>query len=202
MESRRKRWMNKAKLMVGGKVSREPSPGPNTEASKSAISLPPGPASCKPDTTTLTLHNNHASGAAPTSMRTNMQDPQKSSGCNVGTEQPPKPVIQLTAANTHQSIATTDPAASTIPSSIDLQVAEIHDMIVDINKKLEGKECGERMQRIVGSLEKCAKIVDVAIQHHPDIVALVWAGARSILMVGPIEITTRLLPAAYSHYGL
>jgi len=45
-------------------------------------------------------------------------------------------------------------------------------------------DVGERMRRILRSVEDCAKIVDVAIQHHPEITALVWAGARFILMVG------------------
>ena len=43
---------------------------------------------------------------------------------------------------------------------------------------------GERMRRILKSVEDCAKIVDIAIQHNPDISSLVWAGARFILMVG------------------
>ena len=45
-------------------------------------------------------------------------------------------------------------------------------------------DVGERMRRILKSVEDCAKIVDVAIQHHPEISSLVWAGARFILMVG------------------
>jgi len=45
-------------------------------------------------------------------------------------------------------------------------------------------DVGERMRRILRSVEDCAKIVDVAIQHHPEISSLVWAGARFILMVG------------------
>ena len=44
-------------------------------------------------------------------------------------------------------------------------------------------DVAERMRRILKSVEACAQIVDVAIQHHPDITALVWAGARFILMV-------------------
>ena len=38
-----------------------------------------------------------------------------------------------------------------------------------------------------GGVEDCAKIVDMAIQHHPEISALVWAGARFILMVGRLS---------------
>jgi len=43
------------------------------------------------------------------------------------------------------------------------------------------------MRRILRSVEECAKMVDVAIQHHPEISALVWAGARFILMVSYIR---------------
>ena len=48
-------------------------------------------------------------------------------------------------------------------------------------------DVGERMRRILKSVEDCAKIVDVAIQHHPEISSLVWAGARFILMVSNIS---------------
>ena len=47
-------------------------------------------------------------------------------------------------------------------------------------------DIGERMRRILRSVEDCAKIVDVVMQHHPEISSLVWAGARFILMVGHI----------------
>ena len=48
-------------------------------------------------------------------------------------------------------------------------------------------DVGERMRRILKSVESCAKIMDVAIQHHPEISSLVWAGARFILMVSQIS---------------
>ncbi|KAF8432861.1 hypothetical protein BGX38DRAFT_226934 [Terfezia claveryi] len=41
----------------------------------------------------------------------------------------------------------------------------------------------ERLGRIMKSVDKYAKIVDTAIQHHPDITSLVWAGARTMLQV-------------------
>jgi len=41
----------------------------------------------------------------------------------------------------------------------------------------------ERLGNIVKSVDKYAKIVDTAIQHHPDITSLVWAGARTMLQV-------------------
>ena len=37
------------------------------------------------------------------------------------------------------------------------------------------------------SVEDSAKFVDVAIQHSPEMSALVWAGVRPILMVGDIS---------------
>jgi len=45
-------------------------------------------------------------------------------------------------------------------------------------------DVGERMGRILRSVEDCAKLVDVATQHGPEVSSLVWAGARFILMVG------------------
>ena len=41
----------------------------------------------------------------------------------------------------------------------------------------------ERLGKILKSVDKYAAIVDTAIQHHPDITALVWAGTRTILQV-------------------
>ena len=41
----------------------------------------------------------------------------------------------------------------------------------------------ERLGNILKSVDKYAKIVDTAIQHHPEITSLVWAGARTILQV-------------------
>jgi hypothetical protein len=41
----------------------------------------------------------------------------------------------------------------------------------------------ERLGNILKSVDKYAKIVDTAIQHHPDITSLVWAGARTMLQV-------------------
>ncbi|KAI5782397.1 WD40-repeat-containing domain protein [Peziza echinospora] len=41
----------------------------------------------------------------------------------------------------------------------------------------------ERMGRLLNGIEDYAKIVDVAIQHHPDVTALIWAGVRLILQV-------------------
>ena len=40
------------------------------------------------------------------------------------------------------------------------------------------------MRRILKSVEDCAKIADVAIQHNPEISSLVWPGTRFMLMVG------------------
>ncbi len=42
----------------------------------------------------------------------------------------------------------------------------------------------ESVTRILKSLDKYTQIVDVAIQHSPEITALVWASARFILQVG------------------
>ncbi|KAF8450074.1 hypothetical protein BDZ91DRAFT_786878 [Kalaharituber pfeilii] len=45
----------------------------------------------------------------------------------------------------------------------------------------EEVEVAKRIQRILEGAEKYANIVDIAIQHSPEITALVWAGARAIL---------------------
>jgi hypothetical protein len=54
----------------------------------------------------------------------------------------------------------------------------------------------ERFDTIVGGFEKYAKIVDVAIQHHPEVTSLVWASARFLIQVYspfPLRVYTRYL---------
>jgi hypothetical protein len=41
----------------------------------------------------------------------------------------------------------------------------------------------ERFDRIVEGFNKYATIIDVVIQHHPDVTSLVWASARFLLQV-------------------
>jgi len=52
----------------------------------------------------------------------------------------------------------------------------------------DGKEVivVERWGKVLKSVEKYAKVVDTTIQYHPDITALVWACARTILRVRKI----------------
>jgi len=52
-------------------------------------------------------------------------------------------------------------------------------------KDRQGNEVAwvERLGNILKSVDKYTKIVDTAIQHHPNITSLVWAGARAILQV-------------------
>ena len=50
----------------------------------------------------------------------------------------------------------------------------------DQKEKLIGKD---RLQRILRGVEKYTKIVDTAVQHSPEVTALVWAGIRGILQV-------------------
>lgn len=54
-------------------------------------------------------------------------------------------------------------------------------------KNRHGQEVliAERIGQILRGMQDYAKIVDIAIQHNPEITALVWAGVRSILMVSP-----------------
>ncbi|KAF8448382.1 hypothetical protein BDZ91DRAFT_768638 [Kalaharituber pfeilii] len=49
------------------------------------------------------------------------------------------------------------------------------------NRHGEEVEVAKRIQRILEGAEKYSNIVDIAIQHSPEITALVWAGARAIL---------------------
>lgn len=43
---------------------------------------------------------------------------------------------------------------------------------------------GGRFRKVLKTIDNYAKIVDTAIQHHPEITALVWAGVKVILQVG------------------
>jgi len=84
-------------------------------------------------------------------------------------------------------------AASLSAPEKDLR-SSIQDAVLEINRSLGDQkwiytrggrtiDAGERMRRIVKGIDECAKIVDVLIQHYPDIVALVWGGVRFVLMV-------------------
>ena len=45
------------------------------------------------------------------------------------------------------------------------------------------KERRERLKRVLQRVDKYTKIVDTAVQHSPEVTALVWAGIRGILQV-------------------
>lgn len=69
-----------------------------------------------------------------------------------------------------------------------------HDVInsvVDAASKKYKNEFGnsERANVILLGLQKAAKIGDVAIQHSPEVTALVWAGLRIVLEVN-IQLNT------------
>ena len=49
-------------------------------------------------------------------------------------------------------------------------------------KKAEGKYSG-RMARILKKVQMFVRFGDIAIQHHPDTTALVWAAFRMMLQV-------------------
>ena len=49
--------------------------------------------------------------------------------------------------------------------------------------KEDQKERRERLNRILKRVDKYTKIVDTAVQHSPEVTALVWAGIRGILQV-------------------
>ncbi|KAF8456481.1 hypothetical protein BDZ91DRAFT_745385, partial [Kalaharituber pfeilii] len=94
----------------------------------------------------------------------------------------------------------TKATASALPQGPDLHQMrkEIDDAIKDLqcaqektkrdrwtytNRHGEEVEVAKRIQRILEGAEKYANIVDIAIQHSPEITALVWAGARAILAI-------------------
>jgi len=54
----------------------------------------------------------------------------------------------------------------------------------------------ERFDTIVEGFEKYAKIVDIAIQHHPEVTSLIWASARFLIQVYspfPLRVYARYL---------
>ena len=110
--------------------------------------------------------------------------------------------LPLHVSSTPQELSPPTPKPTPSTSSPEPNIAGIHATIEEIKsaqKALENRKwyytdrhgreinVGERMRRILKSVEACAKIVDVAIQHHPEISSLVWAGTRFILMVGHIS---------------
>ena len=59
----------------------------------------------------------------------------------------------------------------------------------DQKEKLIGKD---RLRRILRGVEKYTKIVDTAVQHSPEVTALVWAGIRGILQVSIIFLQVKI----------
>lgn len=101
------------------------------------------------------------------------------------------------------------PSASLLAQPVLLQPADINAAIAEIRKAEEvikqrrdkwrytnrhGKEVDvvERIGKFLRSLDQCAKIVDIGIQHNPEITSLVWAGLRFILMVPRAMIICKL----------
>ena len=58
----------------------------------------------------------------------------------------------------------------------------VDNVVQSLRAKVEQNATGKFRKALV-VLEKVAKVGDVAIQHHPDVVALVWAGLRLLLQV-------------------
>ncbi|KAI5778348.1 hypothetical protein EDC01DRAFT_791105, partial [Geopyxis carbonaria] len=71
-------------------------------------------------------------------------------------------------------------ALKTIKDEIDKRAADGRTFIEN-GKQVSVKD---KFSTILKNLDKHAKLVDVFIQHHPDIVALVWGAMRSILQMG------------------
>ena len=57
-------------------------------------------------------------------------------------------------------------------------------IIEDLKTALrKNNQHSKTMNNILQHINKYCAIVDIAIQHHPDITALVWAGARTLILV-------------------
>ena len=70
--------------------------------------------------------------------------------------------------------------------------------IQDLKTKLDGSlQRSKNMNKILQYINKYCAIVDVAIQPHPNITALVWAGARTI-----IQVCSELVLARSTHSSL
>lgn len=55
---------------------------------------------------------------------------------------------------------------------------------LDIKRNMEENSMAQqKITKILKIMDKYCTIVDLAIQHHPDITALVWTGARTFIMV-------------------
>ena len=58
----------------------------------------------------------------------------------------------------------------------------VDNVVKSLSEKVKQNTTG-KSERAVVVLDKAAKIGDVVIQHHPDVVALVWGGLRLLLQV-------------------
>ena len=82
-----------------------------------------------------------------------------------------------------ESILQSPPAAQNIQFVIG-ELKRCSDQEQDTEEDQEKKSIGrERLRRILRGVEKYTKIVDTAVQHSPEVTALVWAGIRGILQV-------------------
>ena len=91
--------------------------------------------------------------------------------------------IAATMLRNHDLPALDRDTLSSASSAGNIQaVLEILNTAQKKNQKVEllGKD---RLRRILRGVEKYTKIVDTAVQHSPEVTALVWAGIRGILQV-------------------
>jgi hypothetical protein len=60
------------------------------------------------------------------------------------------------------------------------------EMVDGVRRSMDGKQNHtKKMYKILQHVENYSKIIDVAIQHQPQITALVWAGIRMGIQVCP-----------------
>jgi hypothetical protein len=61
------------------------------------------------------------------------------------------------------------------------------EMVEGVRRSMDGKQDHtKKMYKILQHVDNYSKIIDVAIQHQPQITALVWAGIRMGFQVCPI----------------
>jgi hypothetical protein len=70
-------------------------------------------------------------------------------------------------------------AMSSVRGTTDIVRKQLEEWKLGKNLGIENKT----IEKVLKIVEKYFVIVDVAIQHHPDIIALVWAGVRLIIQV-------------------
>ena len=182
-----------------------PPPLETASAGNPGVSATVIPASNLPDIATTTIAPGNPSSQTPGPVSIPASDPQLSTvpqTNNSPSTAPPSitPHLWQKAVELAQESLTKYKLPSLELSSLQSQSAaeNIQSLVAELEiahkenkdrqwryKDRQGNEVVlvERLGEILKNVDKYAKIVDTAIQNHPDITSLVWAGARTILQV-------------------